>query len=72
MIAAIVEHVSRAGAWVRPRVLEASWSRLWDVLGPELRAPEAVVLAVLARSRELSVDQARDVITFDLPATPDD
>ena len=67
IVAAIVEHVTRSGAWARPGVLESPWSRLWAVLGPELRLPEAVVLAAVARSNELHLDEERDRITLDLP-----
>jgi len=65
--AAIVEHVSRAGSWVRTGMLEAAWSRLWATLGPELRMSEPAALAVIARTADLAVDLDRDVISLDVP-----
>jgi len=70
-VLAIVEHVSRAGSWVRTGVLETGWSRLWSTLGPELRMPEDAVLALIARSAELAVDPARDVITLEVAVQAD-
>jgi hypothetical protein len=63
----MVDHIARAGAWVKTGVLETSWSRLWGALASELRVTEAVALDVVERSHELSYDAARDTIRFDMP-----
>jgi serine/threonine-protein kinase len=68
MAATMIDHITRAGAWVKTGVLETSWSRLWGALASELRVTEAVALGVVERSRELSYDPARDTIRFDMPA----
>jgi serine/threonine-protein kinase len=68
VIAAIVDYVSRAGAWVRTAALETQWSRLWAALGGELGMTEAAVLALVERSRDLTVDRSRDTITLEVVA----
>jgi eukaryotic-like serine/threonine-protein kinase len=67
LVAAIVDHITRAGAWVRTGVLETSWSRLWGALAADLRVTEATALDVVAHTRELAYDEARDTIQFDMP-----
>jgi serine/threonine-protein kinase len=54
----IINHISRAGTWVRPGVLATSWSRLWQALQEECRLSEVQALAVVGRSRVLQDDDA--------------
>ena len=72
LIAAMIDHIVRAGAWVKTGVLATSWSRMWAAVGGELRVTETLALGVVARSRELSVDPARDLIMFDMPIVVDE
>jgi eukaryotic-like serine/threonine-protein kinase len=62
----IVNHISRAGTWVRPGVLGTSWSRLWKALEEVCRLSEDQALAIVARTTDLHYDAERDEITLAL------
>jgi CRP-like cAMP-binding protein len=64
----LINHISRAGTWVRPGVLGASWSRMWDAVGPECGVSEDAALAIVARTPDLQFDRATDRITLELLA----
>ena len=72
MVATIIDHIARAGAWKQTGVLETSWSRLWGALAGDLRVPEATALATVARARELAYDTERDTITFEMTTDVED
>jgi len=62
----IVNHLSRAGTWVRPGVLGVPWSRLWEALQKECGVSEDTALAIVSRTPDLQVDEALDLITLEL------
>jgi len=62
----IINHISRAGTWVRPGVLGASWSRMWDVIAAECGVPEDQALSIIGRTPDLQLDTANDQITLEL------
>jgi eukaryotic-like serine/threonine-protein kinase len=64
--AEIINHISRAGRWVRPGVLGTSWSRLWAALQPVFHITEDQALAIVARTRDLEYDAPHDEITLAL------
>jgi hypothetical protein len=63
---AIINHISRAGTWVRPGVLAMGWSRLWEALQDECRLSEDQALAIVAQTKDLQYDGARDEIALAL------
>ena len=62
----IINHISRAGTWVRPGVLATRWSRLWEALKDECRLDEDQALAIVGRTNDLHFDAARDEISLAL------
>ena len=64
----IINHISRAGTWIRPGVLGATWSRLWTMLEKDWQITEDQALSIVERTQELSYDSARDEITLALLA----
>jgi serine/threonine-protein kinase len=64
--AAIVNHVSRAGSWIRPGVLATSWSRLWESLRVECGISEDAAIAIVERTADLRLDRDADQITLEL------
>ena len=62
----IINHISRAGTWIRPGVLGATWSRLWTMLRADWQISEEQALAIVERTAELSYDAGRDEITLAL------
>jgi serine/threonine-protein kinase len=62
----MINHISRAGTWVRPGVLAMSWTRLWEALKDECPFSEDQALAIVSRIRDLQYDSARDEITLEL------
>jgi serine/threonine-protein kinase len=66
IVTEIINHISRAGRWIRPGVLATSWSRLWSALEPVVHVTEDQALAIVARTQDLDYDQPRDEITLAL------
>jgi serine/threonine-protein kinase len=66
IVAEIINHISRAGRWVRPGVLATSWSRLWSTLQPVVHITEDQALAIVARTQDLDYDAPSDEITLAL------
>ncbi|HUS30126.1 MAG TPA: protein kinase [Kofleriaceae bacterium] len=64
--AEIINHISRAGRWVRPGVLGTSWSRVWSALQPVLHITEDQALSIVAGTQDLDYDAPRDEITLAL------
>lgn len=62
----ITNHLSRVGTWIRPGVLGATWSRVWDALGAECGISEDAAQAIVARTPDLHLDTAQDQITLEL------
>jgi serine/threonine-protein kinase len=62
----IINHISRAGTWIRPGVLGASWSRMWSVVSAECAISEDQAIAIIARTPDLQLDEANDRITLEL------
>jgi serine/threonine-protein kinase len=62
----IINHISRAGTWVRPGVLATSWSRLWELLKEECRLSEDQALAIVGQTKDLQYDPTTDEIALAL------
>ncbi len=62
----IVNHISRAGTWIRPGVLGAAWSRVWEVVSDECGIEEDQAISIIARTPDLRLDAANDRITLEL------
>ncbi len=62
----IINHVSRAGTWVKPGVLGASWSHTWDVIAAECGISEDQALSIISRTPDLQLDPRTDQITLEL------
>ncbi len=62
----MINHISRAGVWVRPGVLAMGWSRLWSLLREECHLTEDQALAIVGQTKDLQYDAARDEIALAL------
>ncbi len=62
----IINHVARAGTWIRPGVLAASWKRVWEVVSAECAITEDQAIAVIGRTPDLQYDPATDQLTLEL------
>jgi serine/threonine-protein kinase len=62
----MVNHISRAGTWVRPGVLAMTWSRLWSQLREECHLSEDQALAIVEQTNNLQYDASRDEIALAL------
>jgi hypothetical protein len=56
------------GMWCGATTLGSSWSRVWGVLGGELRSSHDHVVELISRTPDLSIDLEADTITLTVPA----
>ena len=63
---AIVNHVARAGTWLRPGVLAASWKRVWEIVSSECAISEDQAISIIGRTPDLQYDPVTDQLTLEL------